>query len=45
MHKAPPIAVFKLISSLNKKKAIIDAIMGSPNGTVPTIVGVVNFIQ
>ena len=43
MHKAPPMAVVKLIISLNKKIAIIDAKTGSPRGTVPTIVGVVYF--
>ena len=45
MQKTPPMAVSKLIISLNKKIAIIDAITGSPRGTVPTIVGVVYFKQ
>ena len=44
-HNAPPIIVLKLIGSKNKNRAITEAIIGSPRGTVATIVGDEYLIQ
>ena len=41
MQKEPPKIVFRVITSKKIYDAIIEAITGSPNGIVATIVGVI----
>tara|TARA_B100000678_G_C17955749_1_gene401050 strand:- start:237 stop:404 length:168 start_codon:yes stop_codon:yes gene_type:complete len=41
----PPIKTLEATPSLNKTKARIDAIMGSPSGIDAIIVGDTNFIE